>query len=1045
MVKEGIMATIHFSDMLAIQGRHVVITDKVSNVNRLLRVYERDSKKAVSHVYAKGLIEIAREFIIAYNAWNIASTQKSEIYQAPVIIDSKVQACLIYSIIREHRYSNGNNTFPPEKSVSMDTAMELCRIIDQIRSNSTTDAYDADVDVADTKIAVINDIGLRYENLLKEKGYYDRVSIIKKMISIINSDEFGKDRNEKKEKLECYLTWIKNCDFYIFDNEKFTETEEELIKLLCNIITGITDDGNSDINKINIAAVPKNNVRFEFFRAYGVFNEVVYIADKIKNENIASGDVSILYTDAIYEKIIAGVFDEYGIKYELSDGCSAKTYEHIDILIALLDFALDDFSYESLEKVARSKGIWIKEIESGVYNVFIKCIREGIGWGIDRYRQYVSNAKLPDDEKRAVVIKAYKEFLTDVCDIFDSKTKSIDIYDGLIAFIKKYGNNKILLNTTIIPLLKAGRIYIKESDSDNFEASVKFIKEYIENLRVKKTCDKNIRAGMVTAYSLNNSVVLERKYNFIIGLTARQFQTGISESPVLSDNELIKYLSNTQILAKDMVSEKKKIFRDCVNSLSEGVIYMGYSTYDTTEFRDMAPASVYMEYFRDINSENDRSLDDYVIKEYTDVYYKIESEKIDEYSAKAKIDVKKQDVEKELNKNPGQQKETADFRDIEYSEEKISDDRELHMSSTALQMLLKCPFQYYYKYEKHIPEKEYFDNTVASWLTPAAKGNLFHYTLQKYCDMLIGTETKIDIEVFEESFQNALEEVKREVPFTSEYTYEKERDEYKNKIQSYIEKLHEKFNDKKDGDWRIIANECKFEFSTIIESDKEKTDNKLVIKFNGSIDRLDGKVDEDGKLKLRIIDYKTGKYDSKKQEIVDRVQIQHFIYARAALNYVNTDEGRKLIQGIFKGDYQYDARCDIEDVLYVFPYEDSDDKYELSVMDEVRKVLEKSCDYNEKANKADCDCEEENKVTCDNEEVNKATDEYIILPDDINEVILKTKGELNNNNLEGFMKNANEHIDKKCEDKDGKSVNELKEKKFCEYCTYKHICRRKIK
>ena len=101
-------------------------------------------------------------------------------------------------------------------------------------------------------------------------------------------------------------------------------------------------------------------------------------------------------------------------------------------------------------------------------------------------------------------------------------------------------------------------------------------------------------------------------------------------------------------------------------------------------------------------------------------------------------------------------------------------------------------------------------------------------------------------------------------------------------------------------------------------------DNLYTLLFNGSADRVDGYVDDDGCLHVRIIDYKTGRRENKQNEIDMGIQIQHIIYAMAVEKYFADDEGRAILKTIFADELA--GRDDFSDIVfdwvgYTFPYE----------------------------------------------------------------------------------------------------------------------------
>ena len=104
--------------------------------------------------------------------------------------------------------------------------------------------------------------------------------------------------------------------------------------------------------------------------------------------------------------------------------------------------------------------------------------------------------------------------------------------------------------------------------------------------------------------------------------------------------------------------------------------------------------------------------------------------------------------------------------------------------------------------------------------------------------------------------------------------------------------------------------------------------------IDGSIDRLDGYMDGNI-LKLRIVDYKTGRLESKREEVSLGIQIQHYMYAMAAIDYLKSDKGKDRLNQIFgsvPSEYEFESIC------YAFPYEAEPEKV-LETIDDVKKHI----------------------------------------------------------------------------------------------------------
>ncbi|MCR5626843.1 MAG: PD-(D/E)XK nuclease family protein, partial [Lachnospiraceae bacterium] len=308
------------------------------------------------------------------------------------------------------------------------------------------------------------------------------------------------------------------------------------------------------------------------------------------------------------------------------------------------------------------------------------------------------------------------------------------------------------------------------------------------------------------------------------------------------------------------------------------------------------------------------------------------------------IDLKPENKKNEIKSeeedilNSKQEENTSEEQEIEEEIEKTAGEtlktdinaKPLKMSSSGLQTLLGCPLAYEYHYRNYIRIEDQNEDDGYQWLAPAPKGNLCHRTLEKYLMMIkdpvngkIPNDFKQD--VFEKVYDDVIAQLKKENPAPTEYAQKYEEEKYKHIMEEYLKKFQTGWDQK----WSLIG--CEIEFEDIRYTDGDN--DKFELSLNGSIDRMDGYV-EDDVLKLRIVDYKTGKLEKKLEEIIEGKQIQHFVYANAAIEYVNKhkDELEKML-GAFSG-------YDFEQIGYDFPYEMIDNDMESDFLDVTGYVLE---------------------------------------------------------------------------------------------------------
>ena len=184
---------------------------------------------------------------------------------------------------------------------------------------------------------------------------------------------------------------------------------------------------------------------------------------------------------------------------------------------------------------------------------------------------------------------------------------------------------------------------------------------------------------------------------------------------------------------------------------------------------------------------------------------------------------------------------------------------------------------------------------------------------------------------------------------------------------------------------------------------------------------------DDGKLMLRIIDYKTGKKDNKQTEIGNGIQIQHYLYAMALSDYLESDAGKARCRELFGRDH---TGYDFEWVGYTFPYAENDDDRLLNALDLI-------------------DMFDTEDASSDGSESGELSIREMItkLPNDIAEQLDSIIGNMQTGKEDLVSDEIDRLIHAKREERKDENDKtpgpEMLLSKFCDdnYCKYKQICR----
>ena len=938
-------------DFLKNEGKKVIIADSVSVGNALIR--RCNIEEGINSVDTTVLtpLKMAAELVLAYEAVNGNGRN-------PQVLSRDGAVYVFDEVISDPKYRPG---FIDERCLTISTVSQIYQAVSIIRSFDKTEAYNTDDNV---RIKDIRGLIKVFEDKLERENIYDMPRIFAKAAEILN--EIKSDKS--KMPLSFYLSWAERCVFGDLSVNKRKGIEEELISLFLEVCS---------VSPQKIEVLPYDDierskrsgkVRWNYFVSYGQHNEIRYVADEIlkmvKNGEGSFDKINLFYTSVDYENYIAGIFDYAGIPYSFDDCYHASNTDFIQLLFKILDFAGSGYKFEDIENIVLSEVFTFRGICNDTQSInpntgYRMTPGEKIGWGRGRFENYLADEDvkeaIKEAEAYAAICKEKREdeknistdeqertkdlnqgffaiFLRDLLDIFDETNPLYVTYDKLIKFAVKYsykGSKEQNAERKVIIDKLREQIrtfkFVAESRCPGVSEKTEYIRNYLENL----TFSKKTGTVSVGIHKLSGFKILERPINYFIGMGAKQFALNSTESAIISDDEMKLYLNGPNIpYAGDRNINRQEQFRMLLESLPEGMITLGYSNFDSVDLRECSPSVMFMEL------QGDEVLNTPIAYDPIDEGIKIDPEEYRKW-----ID--------RITEND-EQKERKPV---------VTPDEEAQMSASQLQVLLECPLKYYYKCIRKLSVPIVRRLTGDQWLPAMDRGNLIHRICQHYMEQVmppVGKLTEMLNEtVFEKVFSEEIKKIESEVPWASDAIKAKEISECKQTAENFLIRLHKEWtNDETNGKkWWVLGCELDFEYEddliydddgSILESESE-SETKSAIPYKqypysihfrkGQIDRLDGYVDSENCLNLRIIDYKTGGYDTKKEEIKNDIEIQHFVYAMAAFEYV-----RKLRDhsAVVNGKNIFDVYPSIKGVRieaasYDFPFEEAD-SMRISVM-----------------------------------------------------------------------------------------------------------------
>ena len=837
-----------------------VIVRNVKEGNRLLR---RENKKNPEHVTANvgcyHLVDFAKDIILQMRA---AQGELS----ALVLLDKLSCAAVLDTIFKEN---DTVDWFVPKACQGISTAAEVLESLNMLRMGKCTEQWETYRQEACEGISRDREHQLfllifMLEKRLKEQDAYDEALLFLEAV-----------RGVKEQKKRIRLPMGR---FFISGDcrELLTAVEREFLELL----TG----GSYEVFEQHPVTKETLCGNVTFFKGYGMANEAEYVVRKIIEEKQPLGEVSVLYTSPEYEPYLRGVFGSRGLPYRLVSSYSAVENSYVAVMLATLEFVENGYVYEDLKRIIRMPRLWAvyeeqeKKKYTGLAYAYYKSIREGIAWGRERYVEYVARRRQEECTPAMAEFLVFLEKLTELFQTSDSKTPYADVFWKLVDFAKKYVQAPLEWRNILGVFKQEAKVLERLPMPKDEEELLAVLKQRIQGL----TIDEEEKQDAVAVCLIGDgTIVLERKFVYILGLSAEAFGCQQAESAVLSDKERCTAL-DAEAGFVDLRGERelrrsaylKKTLQTHKEHGAEGGLYLGYSGFDVVNLREQTPAVIVLRLLEMAG----KTMDDVIYSGYEDAIRK-------------SVIMKEADVWRQPEK-----------KESEVVEENAAEGRALgkdvswtvresqRFSATALQTLLSCPLQFYYQRVKQLPKEDYAKRLPEQWLGAADRGTLAHEILERYCNaklkgkMPCQVEGSLDEEVFQVCVAEAVAAMIKKCPYDSEAVRTLEKEQVAEKCRQYLVALQAELS-APGNPWMVLECEVAFDNVSLYYNEKgpcnPSDEGAVELGLFGYMDRVDGYV-ENGTLYLRILDYKSGSMKNLEKGIATQEKQQHVVYALAA-------------------------------------------------------------------------------------------------------------------------------------------------------------------
>ncbi|HEY5561608.1 MAG TPA: PD-(D/E)XK nuclease family protein [Clostridiaceae bacterium] len=889
---------------------------------------------------------------------------ENRFYEAKLeYIDSVVSLQFLINKIKELLLNNKLNYFN-KIEVNSTLCTSLLNSLLEIRmAGLESSALDENSFVSDSKGQDIKLMLSCYEAMLKENNYIDSAKQYKTSVEILDSNLSG-----SREKL-----------YYVVPDLELTYLEMSFLeKLTKGHYTKLHLSNNLEVGK-----------EFNLLKAYGESNEVNQVFQSIKKMGVALDTIAVFYTDTnTYTQLFYDGSCQYGIPITFGDGINIKNSTSGRLFSNLISWIKQGFLASSLYDIFLSGDFKVVSDESISIGYLVNQLKDmGIGWGRTRYLLCLDNAiKLCEDkvhtcvenykdhyEKKHIKLQALRKLIDSILEAIPEQTEEglIDfkkLIIGLGKLIDEYSNIKSEIDgegkKSILDILKLSTVNCEPLV--NQKDAIEFLEDIISGLRVKVANPKN---GFLHICSYRSGTYIHRSSNFLVGVDSGKFPGSGLEDPIVLDTERTK-LSPYLSLKCDEINRNNEYMNRLISSLS-GKVFISYSSFDTTSNRAQYPSFMMLKVYRFLEKDNSLDYSSLSSSFTNEASFAITSpeEALDEaqwWLSRAALNNGKLKMDslvayyKDLGKGitARANRETDKFTAFDGKLSALSGDfnpkinSNMSMSTSQLEMIGKCPYEYFLKYILNIKVPEEYEYDASVWLDPAQRGSLLHSVFENFYKRLKDNHERPSLVKHADLINSIGEEFidiyKMEIIPPSEIVFQQERSEILQCCRVFL--ISEEEENSK-------AAPCYFELSFGREDDNDeigvidkveislKNNSKIYIK--GIIDR----VDKEAEGLYRIIDYKTGSsYNYDNADVFkEGRQLQHALYS-VALEQILRDKAICISPRVIEAGYIFPTLKG-KGGRYMRNQENRDEFYE--ILDMLLVHLEKGS-FHMTNNLADC-------------------------------------------------------------------------------------------
>jgi ATP-dependent helicase/nuclease subunit B len=690
------------------------------------------------------------------------------------------------------------------------------------------------------------------------------------------------------------------------------------------------------------AAPPDSAIAITISRAYGPANEVTYLLQQLRLQNIPLDQVRVCCTDAaVYVPLFYTLAAQYALPVTFGEGYAAAFTRPGKLLDGLLSWLAENYLANHLYQLFYS-GL----INTANPTYLVRTLRSAkIGWGYERYNACLKRAiekaqkdienyqarhnclqtgagtaapaaapDIPDylkinlgnAKKAEQLIHAILNALPKPGPAPENKVDFPLLCSGLAKLIKDYARITVpedaaAAETIIEALNDAALSY---SGSLELKAAVKRIKRRLAGVRI---CASGSKSGHLHITGINKGEWAPRPYTFLVGLQSGSFPGSGLQDPILLDRER-KQISPSLALRALQPSRNRLRLNRLLASCC-GHLYLSYSSFSPVEARPTMPAASLLQVYRLLHQD---PAADYTKLEKALAlqasYYPSDPAAalfIDQWWLYLALLDRKQAVDSAAvaacfsgikagltAKNNRSSDQFTPFDGLIYVDPQVVDptlNPKATLSASRLEVFGRCPFAFFVQTMLRVEPPDDYELKPGTWLDAATRGHLLHQIYAEFMNRVIGKrrDPKKEESLIRKIGSELIEARKTEVPPPSEVVYSYEKENLLKELDTFL-KVEQAM--RKDG-YEPLYLEAPFGTKPdaikkagagLIDPVEIEIKNGRSFKLRGLIDRIDRIADNPPR--YGVWDYKTGStYNYEENQYLNSgSQLQHALYAIAA-------------------------------------------------------------------------------------------------------------------------------------------------------------------